>query len=242
MSKQKPHGTPNGLVADSTPVFTKILTQVRGLIGAMAPLDRTSKDEIMETVDAVLQNSGGQRKQLESTIFLALETLQIFVEEGKEKQTSESEAKLAQEMLLLSKLLERIYIYSTDIEYAQFYNKELALRIDNVLVEKKLKLEGKLTEAALQAQVEQVFGDMEAKRVSYFKWAHKFEHQGAERADRRPKIRPERHRQLLEGGWVTRSANSTTKSRRKNQKTGRKRQLSPSILRLSSKWRQKSAS
>ena len=79
-------------------------------------------------------------------------------------------------MVLLSKLLERIYIYSTDIEYAQFYNKELALRIDNVLIEKRLKLEGKLTEAALQSQVESIFGDMEAKRVSYFKWVNQFEH------------------------------------------------------------------
>lgn len=35
------------------------------------------------------------------------------------------------ELLITGKVLEKIYINSTDIEFAQFYNKELALRLDS---------------------------------------------------------------------------------------------------------------
>ena len=36
-------------------------------------------------------------------------------------------------MALLEKVIEKCYIFSTDIEYAVFYNKEIALRLGAIL-------------------------------------------------------------------------------------------------------------
>ena len=36
-------------------------------------------------------------------------------------------------MALLEKVIEKCYIFSTDIEYAVFYNKEIALRLGSIL-------------------------------------------------------------------------------------------------------------
>ena len=76
-------------------------------------------------------------------------------------------------MYILGKLLERVYIYSTDIEYAQFYNKELAIRIDNLLNDPKLKLECKMSDVSIQSKVEHIFNEMETKKVNYFKLSNK---------------------------------------------------------------------
>ena len=82
-----------------------------------------------------------------------------------------AEGKLIHELCLLSKLLERCYIYSTDIEYAQFYNKELALRVDQVLSQiqserPRLELH---SESALVEESERIFTEIENNKLHYFR-------------------------------------------------------------------------
>lgn len=170
MSKQKIQNSLIGLTNESQLMLLRVLQNIRNLITSINPADKSSKEEILDTIDSVLQTQTQQKKRIESTILLSLETLQIFLEEGREKVKDDSETKLVQEMFILGKLLERVYIYSTDIEYAQFYNKELAIRIDNLLNEKKVRSEYKLSEINLQTRVEQIFAEMETRKVSYFKF------------------------------------------------------------------------
>lgn len=68
----------------------------------------------------------------------------------------------------MGKLLERCYIHSTDIEYSQFYNKELTLRIDSLVNEKKIENEFYLDEDKLGIKIDEVFHKIEEKKNSYF--------------------------------------------------------------------------
>ena len=160
-------------------MLVKVLQQIKSLITTILPVDRTSKEEILDSIDSVLQTQNPQKKWIESTILLSLETLQLFLEETKERTQSEVENKLVHEMFILGKLLERVYIYSTDIEYAQFYNKELAIRIDNLFHDKKLKIEYKASEGSLVSLVESIFNEIETKKINYFKFGYQHKLQRA---------------------------------------------------------------
>jgi hypothetical protein len=169
MNKPKGQTSTQATANENQMMLVKILQQIKSLITTILPVDRSSKEEILDSIDSVLQTQNAQKKWIESTILLSLETLQLFLEETKERTQSEVENKLVQEMFILGKLLERVYIYSTDIEYAQFYNKELAIRIDNLFHDKKLKIEFKASEGSLVSLVESIFNEIETKKINYFK-------------------------------------------------------------------------
>ena len=174
MSKQKIQTSLIGLTNESQLMLIKILQQIKNIVQTIIPTDKNSKEEILDSIESVLQTQNAHKKRVESTILLSLETLQLFIEEGREKiREDTSENRLTQEMYILGKLLERVYIYSTDIEYAQFYNKELAIRIDNLLNDPKLKLECKMSDVSIQSKVEHIFNEMETKKVNYFKLSNK---------------------------------------------------------------------
>lgn len=75
------------------------------------------------------------------------------------------------ELLITGKVLEKIYINSTDIEFAQFYNKELALRLDSYSNDSKIYKEIQFDNIAFL--VDEVFQGMEVKKESYFSSNHK---------------------------------------------------------------------
>lgn len=172
MSRQK---SPAIVQNESHMILSKILTEIKTLISTASPMDKTTKEEILETIDSVLQTQSVQKKRLESTILLSLETLQIFLEEPAKIAKIDVDKKLVQEIFILGKLLERVYIYSTDIEYAQFYNKELALRVDKLINDRRLRLECQLNDVALQENVEAIFSELENRKVNYFKFFKKRE-------------------------------------------------------------------
>ena len=172
MSRQK---SPAIVQNESHMILSKILTEIKTLISTTSPMDKTTKEEILETIDSVLQTQSAQKKRLESTILLSLETLQIFLEEPAKIAKIDVEKKLVQEIFILGKLLERVYIYSTDIEYAQFYNKELALRVDKLINDRRLRIECQLNDVALQENVEEIFSELENRKINYFKFFKKCE-------------------------------------------------------------------
>ncbi len=73
-----------------------------------------------------------------------------------------------EELFIIGKLMEMCYINSTDIEYSQFYNKELTLRIDSLINEKKLDLVFNLNEKNLKEKVKLIFKEIDRKRNKYF--------------------------------------------------------------------------
>ena len=73
---------------------------------------------------------------------------------------------LLQELYIIGKLLERCYIHSTDIEYAQFYNKEMALRVDNIV--NKHRTDSDIGFNDLKEKIDRVFLDIEKKKREYF--------------------------------------------------------------------------
>ena len=75
------------------------------------------------------------------------------------------------DLLVTGKVLEKIYINSTDIEFAQFYNKELALRLNSYSNESKIMKDIKFENLAFE--VDEVFQAMEVKKEAYFSTNHK---------------------------------------------------------------------
>ena len=69
---------------------------------------------------------------------------------------------------MVGKLLEKCYIHSTDIEYSQYYNKELTLLIDNLINERKLGGEVELDVEDLTKKVEKIFLEIDSKKDTYF--------------------------------------------------------------------------
>lgn len=69
------------------------------------------------------------------------------------------------ELWVTGKLLEKSYIHSTDIEFAQFYNKELALRLDQLVREERPDY---AEEETLQEEVSEAFAQIEHRRENNF--------------------------------------------------------------------------
>lgn len=88
-----------------------------------------------------------------------------------QRHATELEINLLSEFGVLSKLLERCYIYSTDIEYAQFYSKELALRVDQILAKAQLDKPGILlpSDSQLLEKASLLFAEIERNKNEYFR-------------------------------------------------------------------------
>lgn len=95
----------------------------------------------------------------------------LDLEKEGESEPEPSESRILQrgcrELLLLGRLLDKCYIHSTDIEYAQFYNKELALRVEQWRLE--LLQTGNKQFQDLEESTVKAFAQMELKKSHYFK-------------------------------------------------------------------------
>ena len=95
---------------------------------------------------------------------------QNFVNSFKEMQNQR--VQVTEELYVVGQLLDRFYINSTDIEYAQFYNKELTLRLDLIL--NQLKLEEKFEfKESLKSEVNEIFRKIEQKKENHMSSCHK---------------------------------------------------------------------
>lgn len=111
------------------------------------------------------QNESEEHSTLRLQKFL-IEKVSLRIREAEEERK-----RYLNELLLTGKLLEKIYINSTDIEFAQFYNKELALRLDQFSHQRNFCKEIVFDETELN--VEQVFQSIEVKKEAYFQRNHK---------------------------------------------------------------------
>ena len=96
----------------------------------------------------------------------ALETLLNLCTERVQRAERKWE-KNAQNLIVLGELLEKCYIHSTDIEYSQFYMKELAIFAENY--SQVYKEESQTQVQDLRAQAKSIFEKMEMKKSQYFK-------------------------------------------------------------------------
>ena len=66
-----------------------------------------------------------------------------------------------------------MYIYSTDVEYAQFYNKEISLRVNLFLNDLIMDYDfHNLRELTIQ-ESDLIFGEIENKKIDYFSTQNK---------------------------------------------------------------------
>lgn len=106
-------------------------------------------------------------KQTASVLKTINQILSLPISPQTDPEITDSLARGCRELLLLGRLLDKCYIHSTDIEYAQFYNKELALRVEQFrleLLQTELEVFNGLEEATAQA-----FTKLELKKSQYFK-------------------------------------------------------------------------
>jgi len=158
---------------DSIPALLKALDLLRPLIEKIRPKAMPGQEDLADTITILLANQAQQvqKKRIESTLFSAIEVVKSSFDS--KSSGCASEMRLVEELSILSKLLERCYIYSTDIEYAQFYNKELALRVDSVLSEShKAASIDTIDGQSLHSRVDQIFAEIEARKVTYFRFAN----------------------------------------------------------------------
>lgn len=90
----------------------------------------------------------------------------MIEEQPAPKDEKAHKKQFASELFLIGKLLEKSYINITDVEHAQFFIKEMALKIDQFMAEKKVGAD--LDKGGLCARAEKVFTEMETKKAKYF--------------------------------------------------------------------------
>ena len=174
MKKAKLQSPMTGHTGEAYHGLLKILSKIKDIILKSNFQDKWSKEEILEAIDSMFQTQTPQKKNIETIIFSALETLEIMSEEGfQTKSGLESDLWLVEEMFILGKLLDQVYICSTDIEYAQYYNKELAIRVDRILNSSKLKLEARNQDGSLSAMADKIFNEIDNSKTAYFKFPKK---------------------------------------------------------------------
>lgn len=143
------------------------LTLLRSIILQANLADKTVREEIVELINAALQKDGGDAFKIqESALNQGIEVLKGLFE-------SATDRSLFEELYILGKLLEKCYIHSTDIEYAQFYNKELAIRCDNIVNERRLQDGLELDRKKLNPDIERIFLEIENKKHEYFEENYK---------------------------------------------------------------------
>lgn len=126
------------------------------------PSDKSLREEVVELIDAALQNEGSDSTRIqENALCQGIEVLKGLLESNKDNS-------LFEELYILGKLLEKCYIHSTDIEYAQFYNKELAIRCDNIVNERRLQDGLEIDKKKLNPEIERIFLEIENNKHGYF--------------------------------------------------------------------------
>ena len=149
------------------PSLIRPLALLRQAILQTNPGDKSLREEVVEAIDAALQTeSPDSLKIQESALSQGIEVLKGLFESAKDKS-------LFEELYILGKLLEKCYIHSTDIEYAQFYNKELAIRCDNIVNERRLQDGLELDRKKLNPDIEKIFLEIENKKQDYFEENYK---------------------------------------------------------------------
>lgn len=85
------------------------------------------------------------------------QTTQFLKQRNEVVESVNADQNILKEYFIISKLLERCYINSTDIEYSQFYNKELTLRMDSLINERKLENQFNIDETEVQEEIKVIF-------------------------------------------------------------------------------------
>ena len=143
------------------------LSLLRQAILQSSPGDKSLSDELVELIDSAMQDKSSEAlKVQEGALSQGIEVLKGLIESSKDKS-------LFEELYILGKLLEKCYIHSTDIEYAQFYNKELAIRCDNIVNERRLQDGLELDRKKLNPEIERIFLEVENKKQDYFEENYK---------------------------------------------------------------------
>lgn len=91
-----------------------------------------------------------------------------FVDESLEPQSCPKMEGVIAELFVIEKLLEKIYIHSTDIESAQFFNKEISLRVNMFLNDLVMEQEQELNQDSLLGQIDSIFEEIVGRKRKYF--------------------------------------------------------------------------
>jgi hypothetical protein len=122
----------------------------------MGKKGRSSKEEIKNQIQKVIRHT--KEEGLRAMVELMEERLQ-----NSENKWSSN----ARSLVILGELLEKCYIHSTDIEYSQFYMKELAIFAENF--SQIYKEENPEVILSIREEAKSMFEKMEMKKSQYFK-------------------------------------------------------------------------
>lgn len=150
------------------------LSLIKTIVFSMSMIDESTKNGVVRKIEAELAKSQQKDalKTRETVLNYALELIRdSLFEEDSEKGNGDTV--LFEELYIMGKLLERCYIHSTDIEYAQFYNKELALRCDNVVNERRSRSSIPHNLTDIKPKIDKIFLEIENKKQDYFSENHK---------------------------------------------------------------------
>ena len=166
---------------DTDPLM-KVLMNIRGVLQRMGNGDQSSRDDMIESIDSLIQSGEKSitRGKLIETIEQSLEVISGFLEDGSSRESRGKEVMCIEELFFVGRLLEKSYINITDVEHAQFFIKEIALKIDQFISKKRIKNE--IEKGLLSVRADQAFSDMELQKVAYFAES------GRELGDSRPRV------------------------------------------------------
>lgn len=144
----------------------KPLKALRRLLQNHKHIDKSSCQDMIEIIDnfAQCENKEFPEKNLLTTVCQAIEVLAVVSEEGSSSIEPQDADK---DLFLIGKLLERTYIESVEIEQAQFFVKEIAIRVENTLAQRGSKLKEHLLAHASEADM--FFDEIKKKCEKYFK-------------------------------------------------------------------------
>ena len=148
---------------------------VKTIVFSMNAIDESTKNSVVRKIETELAK--GQAKDAlktrETVLNYALQLISDTLFEDESEEKADGDKVLFEELYIMGKLLERCYIHSTDIEYAQFYNKELALRCDNVVNERRSRSSMAHDLTDIKPKIDKIFLEIENKKQDYFSENHK---------------------------------------------------------------------
>ena len=167
--------------AENEPLI-RVLKGLRQILLYRRNGDRSAREDMIEEIDSVIQSGdkGVSRSKLSEVIDQTLEVLAGILEDSAERESKSKDSSSVGHLWFVGKLLEKSYISITDVEHAQFFIKEISLKIDQFVAERD---HGVLFEKEkISAKAEECFTDMEARKVAYFAES------GRELAESRPRV------------------------------------------------------
>lgn len=144
----------------------KILRNLRKLLYSYRSVEKSACEDMVEVIDNLLQTKNAETVEaaLLDAITQAIEVLAVFIEEGAGKSAEESSDR---DLFVVGKVLDRTYIESTEIEQAQFFVKEIALRIEAMLLAKRFQ--PRKEEPSLNTRADTIFSEIRTNCAKYFR-------------------------------------------------------------------------